>query len=243
MNRVIQKGSILFVLFILWSAPLPGRELSGFVLPLKEVVVSAATENTVRSIQVELGDTVAEGDLLAELDDRIHVLQTRRFKRVLEMSEATYRSTSQLGEENIISREEALKAEIERDLAHNQLEVSKVELSRQKIVSPLDGIVVEVLKDAGEMVKRAEEMFVIVNIDQVFLQVFMTAEEAYAMEPGDRVTVSFPEIPSQKEFTGNVYYIDPRIDANSGMLRTRVLIENPDHAIRSGMRGFLKLQE
>ena len=51
----------------------------------------------------------------------------------------------------------------------------------------------------------------------------------------------FPVMPSKKTFQGEVYFIDPRIDATSGLLRTRILIQNPDHEIRAGMRGKVVL--
>ena len=228
---------ILSFVFLFSFKAVHAREVVGMVLPFKEVVVSASTENTVQVMRVELGDTVKKNDLLAQLDSRVHELQVKRYEKVLVMSNSTYQSTSQLVKDDIISREEALKAEIELDLAKNQLEVATVELSKQKVVSPLDGTVVEVHKDEGETVKKAEEMFVIINIDKVFLQLFLSADDVYSLKTGQQVDVHFPIMPSKNKFKGEVYFIDPRIDATSGLLRTRILIENPNHFIRAGMRG------
>ena len=216
---------------------LMGGEAIGIILPFKEVIVSASTENTVQNLEVEIGSEVKKGAVLARLDSRIHDLQVKRFERVLTLSTTTYESTSQLVKDDIISKEEALKAEIERDLAQTQLEVAKVELSLQTITAPMDGIIVEALKEEGETVKKAEEMFVLINIDQVFLQLFLSAEEAYSIKKDQVVDIHFPVMPGKNTYKGKVYFIDPRIDATSGLLRTRILIENPDHEIRAGMRG------
>ena len=239
------KSSVVILSFayLLSLSAVHSREVVGMVLPFKEVVVSAATENTVQVMSVEIGDTVKEGDVLAQLDSRIHELQVKRYEKVLLMSNSTYQSTSQLVKDDIISREEALKAEIERDLAKNQLEVANVELSKQKVLSPLDGTVVEILKDEGETVKKAEDLFVIINIDKVFLQLFLSAGDVYSIKQGQEVDVHFPIMPSKKKFKGQVYFIDPRIDATSGLLRTRILIPNPTHEIRAGMRGLVTLPE
>lgn len=231
----------LAIALLLSTQPLHAREVFGMVLPFKEVIISASTENTVEKLTVELGDAVKKGDVLAKLDSRIHELQVQRYEKVLVMSNATYSSTSQLVKDDIISREEALKAEIERDLAKTQLEVANYELSQQQVLSPLDGVVVEALKDEGETVKKAEEMFVVINIDKVYLQLFLSADDAYSIKKGQMLDVHFPVMPSKKTFQGEVYFIDPRIDATSGLLRTRILIQNPDHEIRAGMRGKVVL--
>ena len=232
---------LLLATLALSTYPIHAKDAVGMVLPFKEVIVSASTENTVQQVAVELGDPIKKGDLLAKLDSRIHELQVKRFQRVLVLSESAYKSSSQLVQDDIISREEALKAEVERDLALTQLDVAKVELDQQQVLSPLDGLVVEVLKEEGETVKKAEEMFVVINIDQVFLQLYLSAEDAYTLQKGQEVQVRFPVMPGNPPFPGQVYFIDPRIDATSGLLRTRILLENPGHKIRAGMRGHVTL--
>ena len=63
------------------------------------------------------------------------------------------------------------------------------------------------------------------------------------MSVGKQLEIRFPDMTEKPVATGEVYYIDPRIDANSGMLRARILIENPNHSIKAGARGFLSLSE
>jgi membrane fusion protein (multidrug efflux system) len=239
--KTFLKAIFLFLLLSVTSAT--GKEVLGIVLPFKEVVVSASTENTVQKLEVEIGSEVKKGDILARLDSRIHELQVKRFERVLTLSNTTYQSTSQLVKDDIISKEEALKAEIERDLAQTQLEVAKVELSQQTIHSPMNGIIVEALKEEGEMVKKTEEMFVLINIDKVYLQLFLPAEVAYSIQKDQELEIHFPVMPEKKNFKGKVYFIDPRIDATSGLLRTRILLDNPNHEIKAGMRGKVILPE
>ena len=47
----------------------------------------------------------------------------------------------------------------------------------------------------------------------------------------------FPVI-GNAEFTGKIAFIDPRIEKTTGnSFRIKVLVENPDHLIKAGMRG------
>ena len=54
-----------------------------------------------------------------------------------------------------------------------------------------------------------------------------------------RGALHFPALPDNSEnFTAVVSFVDPRIDAASGLFRVKLLLDNPDHEIKAGMRGF-----
>ena len=42
---------------------------------------------------------------------------------------------------------------------------------------------------------------------------------------------------SEKKFDGKVVFVSPMLDAGSVSFRVKVLIDNPGHAIKPGMRG------
>jgi multidrug efflux pump subunit AcrA (membrane-fusion protein) len=84
-----------------------------------------------------------------------------------------------------------------------------------------------------------------VNIDQVFVQFYLDPKFMQTLQLEQPVTVRFPVV-ANAAFTGKISFIDPRIDAGSGLFRIKVLIDNPDHQIKAGMRGvadFAKLQK
>jgi len=53
---------------------------------------------------------------------------------------------------------------------------------------------------------------------------------------GDELDVAFPEMTPAVERKAKINFIDPEVDARSGMFRVRLLMDNSDQAVRPGMK-------
>jgi membrane fusion protein (multidrug efflux system) len=135
------------------------------------------------------------------------------------------------------SKEIMLKTQTEWQRASIQLELSQVQLRERTVLSPLNGIVVKKYKEPGESVDRGEKLLDIVNIDQVYVQFYLDPKLMLVLKVEQPVTVRIPVL-NDAQFTGKINFIDPRIDASSGLFRIKVLIENPDRKIKAGMRAL-----
>ena len=229
------RGILLF--FALAGTQLTsGQVFEGLVVPDKDVIISSRTEDVLVSREVKAGDNVREGQLLARLDSRIPRLEVARWEKQLELLESAYESARNLGRDNIVSREETLKAQIERDLAKIRLDMAQAELDDTELRSPIDGTVVEILKEPGEMIRRGEEVFRIVSTDIVFVQLYIQADTAAQLKEGMSIPVQFPSSEKLTGVEGMVDFIDPTIDPNSGFQKIRIKVKNPDNQIRSGQR-------
>jgi multidrug efflux pump subunit AcrA (membrane-fusion protein) len=82
-----------------------------------------------------------------------------------------------------------------------------------------------------------EKLIDLVNIDDVYVQFFLDQKFMEIVKQDQSVKVRFPLL-GNTEFTGKVTFIDPRIEAQTGTtFRVKVLINNPGHRIKAGMRG------
>ena len=55
---------------------------------------------------------------------------------------------------------------------------------------------------------------------------------------GDKIPVHFPASRGgAKQYEAAVAFIDARIDAASGLFRVKLLLDNPNHDIKAGMRA------
>lgn len=215
-------------------------EVEGVLLPFKEVAVSAAVQGILASVNVKEGDAVAADSLLASLIDRVEAAEVQRFAKVLEQKEFAAEGTSNLYRDKVVSEGEAIEKRIDRDIAKLQHDVAKEQLERRKIRAPIDGIVVEKMKDAGEAVDINEVVFQLIDISRVYLQVFVESTQALKLTHGQAVTVRFAEY-GDIQRPGTIDFIDPRIDGASGLVRVKVLIDNPDQKLIAGMRGSVAL--
>ncbi|MGB8168848.1 MAG: efflux RND transporter periplasmic adaptor subunit [Chthoniobacteraceae bacterium] len=219
-------------------------DTQGLVMPFLQVSVSSPVlQEVISHVLVKEGDVVKEGQILIELRKEKEELEVRQAEQVVQQRKFTAEGAQKLLNEKIGSKEVALEKQTELELAKIQLAAAEVRLKEKSIRSPLDGIVVKKYKEAGEAVDRVEKLLDVVNIDQVYVQFYLEPKLLQSMKQDMEVPVRFPGtgIP---DFTGKISFIDPRIDAGSGLFRVKVLIDNKDHQIKAGMRGgvdFAKL--
>ena len=83
---------------------------------------------------------------------------------------------------------------------------------------------------------RKEDMQFVEITDQMWAQFYLEPTDFAAIEKEQPATVCIPAL-DNAQFVGKVGFIDPRIDVVSGCYRIKVLLDNPDHKIKTGMRA------
>ena len=214
-----------------------GRSFDGLVLPFKNVVVSSPVQTTIVSILVKEGDHVAAGQTLAQLYARLEELDMLRAKADLEKKEFDAKSSKSLFADKIISEDEAIKNRSEMEGSRLVYQMADETVRQRTILSPISGIVVEKDREVGETVSPAEPLFRIVDISKVYVQFYIRAEELSSIHVNEPMIVRCPILDKDTTFQGIVDFIDPRVDAASGLIRVKVIVQNPDGVIRAGIRA------
>lgn len=229
---------LLSLLCAAWGAVASAQEIQGLVLPLKQVsVASPVLQEVVDGVLVEEGDTVKQGQIVVQLRAEKESLEVELGKKIVEQREFTAKGAEALAKDKMMSREAVLEKRTELDLARIKLATATVLLTEKTIRSPLNGVVVKKYKEAGESVDRAEKLLDIIDLSQVYVQFFLDPKFMTVIKIEQPVIVRFP-VPGSAELEGKVSFVDPRIDATSGLFRVKVLVDNPKGAIKPGMRGL-----
>lgn len=218
--------------------PAQADEVQGVVQAVKQVSVSSPVlQEVIRDVMVKEGDTVKEGQPIVQLENAKEELAVQEGERLVENAQFVAKGMQALADDKMGSKEQALKAQTELQLAKIRLAAAQVALKEKTVRAPLNGIVVKKHKEAGESVDRAEKLIDIVNIDQVYVQFYVNPKLLPDLKEGNEVTVRFAE-PINAKFPSKIDFIAPNIDASSGLLRVKVLIENPEHVIKAGLKGI-----
>jgi RND family efflux transporter MFP subunit len=215
----------------------------GLVLPFKEVVVSSPVQSTIESILVKEGDRVQVGQLLAQLNAKVEKLDMDRAKAAVEKKEFDFKSSKNLYNDKIVSEDEALKNKLELEQARLDFEIATEVYKMRTLTAPVSGVVVEKLKEAGEAVTASQPVFRVVDISQVYVQFYIRAEDLPVVKVGDSMRVRCPVLDAQKVYVGKVDFVDPRVDAASGLMRVKVLLANPTGEIKAGVRAEVALDK
>lgn len=229
------------VLFWTVAGSLSARDFDGLVLPFREVTVASLVEARIASLQVREGDRVNADTVLVDLYAGMERLEAKRAGAAVEKREFEYQSSKNLFEENVISEDEALQSRIELDLAKLTLAMAEERVALRQLSSPISGVVVERLREPGEMVRPAEPILEVVDLSQVYVQFYIRAEDLAEVTVGREARVVFPGLGLMEPRLAPIEFIDPRVDAASGLLRARILLDNPDGAIKAGVRARVSL--
>jgi RND family efflux transporter MFP subunit len=214
-----------------------GEEVQGIVIPVEEVSVASPVEDIVREVVVEEGDVVKKDQVLARLDDAKEKLEVALYEKQIELRTFAAAGMETLRKEKMVSEEAAMERRTELDITRIQHGIAQERLKDKTVLAPLDGIVVKRYKRSGEAVERVEKMFDIVNIDRVYVQFYLDPKHMVRLREGEKIGVKFPMLDGGRQFDATIAFVDPRIDAASGLFRVKLVVDNPGHALKAGMRG------
>lgn len=237
------------------------------IVPSAIVGVSTAVPGVLESVTVERSERVEKGQLLAALESDVELVE-RDLARVRASTEAavklrevsltfdkrSLKRVKSLHRERVISADERDKAEREAELAgwrlqdakdllrQRELELRRSEqvLTRRKVHSPIDGIVVQRLHHPGEYVED-EPVLRIARLDPLYIEAIVPMTEFGSIKPGMRANVVSEMNPDLK-FSAEVTVVDGMGDAASGTFGIRLSLPNPDYTIPAGVKCQLRLE-
>lgn len=123
-----------------------------------------------------------------------------------------------------------------------ELAIADLAIQRREIRAPSPGLVVEVLRVAGEWVEPGETVVRILNTQRVHAEAMVAAQEVGADVAGRRVNVVVArEGQPPLRFEGTVNFVDPQINVVSGECRISAEIENPERRLRPGQRASMTI--
>ena len=241
MSIPISRSWLSAILVLSLTTALHAVPIPGLILPLHDVEVGTAATGIVAEVLVKEGDTVEKGQPLVRLNDEVEKLELERSSKVLEKAKFDHEAAEKLLAEKIGTREDALKKRIEHDLATLQQKAAQVRLDQRTIRAPIQGIVVKRDKEPGEAVLLNETVAQIVHIRQVYAQFYLEPAQAEKLKAGESMTITIPSLAEPRQLTAKLDFIDPRMDAESGLYRIKLLVENDGLRVKAGMRAELVL--
>jgi len=181
----------------------------------------------IRKINVEVGDYVSRGQVLAEMDR----LQLDQLALQIQNDEIEYQRLKSLYEEGGVSQSDFETAELSyklRKTNYKNLEENTI------LRSPVTGFVTARNFDAGDMFGMSAPLFTVQQVVPVKLHVGISETEYARVKKGDQVTLTVDALPG-RSFTGKVGRLFPTIDPLTHTFKAEVVVPNADKALRPGM--------
>ena len=181
----------------------------------------------ISKINVEIGDFVTKGQVLAEMD-KTSLLQAQL---QLQNQEVELQRLKALYETGGISKSDFDAVELAYNVAKTQVE----NLEENTVLrSPVNGVVTARNYDAGDMYAMASPIYTVEQIKPVKLLVAISESEYSKVKKGDSVTITADAVPD-KTFYGKVGKIYPTIDPTTRTFTAEVVVDNNYSTLRPGM--------
>lgn len=189
--------------------------------------IAAQTTGRIRSLNVEIGDFVSAGQVLAEMDRaQLEQAELKLRNDGIELE----RVKALLGEGGISQSDyDAL------ELAFNVSRTSYDNLLENTVLrAPVSGVITARNYDSGDMYAMSSPIYTVQQITPVKLLVAVSETDYTRVRKGDDVSLTVDAIPG-RVFTGSVVRLYPVIDPASHTFNVEVQVKNTDRALRPGM--------
>ena len=189
--------------------------------------IAPQTAGRITKINVEIGDFVKEGQVLAEID-KAQLLQAQL---QLQNQEVELQRLKSLYEEGGLSQSDYDAMQLQYNVLKTQVDNL---IENTTLRSPINGVVSARNYDVGDMYAMSMPIFTVEQIVPVKLLIGVSETDYSKVKKGDSVTVTADAIPD-KTFYGKVNRIYPTVDPATRTFTVEVKIDNSYRTLRPGM--------
>ncbi len=203
---------------------------------------------TVTRVEVEVGDYVKKGDLLAVIrSSEVADFEKQQKDAVcrLALSERNLEAVRDMLDSGTVSERDLLQAE--QDAANAKAEVKRLREvydiyrigsnSTYNIVSPVSGFVVSknISRDMLIRSDREEELFTVSGLDDVWVMADVYEGDISKIREGAGVRIATLAYGKDKEFVGAIDKVYNQLDSESKTMKVRIKLSNKDYMLKPGM--------
>jgi len=266
-HRSARRRNIPLAIFVLpgfcalsaWAQPDLSR-FEGIAYPSKQVVLNAPVDGKLSAIFFEEGDSIQEGELVAQMDDaeqRVVVESARlqnesqaevnRAKFALDEAVILVERATETFQGGAASEWEVRRAQLQRDQADADLQIAKdrqklaaanlkleeARLNRLRLLAPFDGEVIERSAEPGATLTQTDPVLAVAALDSLEAHINLPASIFDRLKIG-RVYQLGAGDPINATLPGRLKHIYRIIDTASETVRCVFTIDNPDVKLIAG---------
>jgi membrane fusion protein (multidrug efflux system) len=205
-----------------------------------EVKVLAEVEGRVTRVLVAEGEWVSKGQLLSVLDrgDAEIALEKARVRE--QNAVAVHQRGLDLAAEELISREDLDKREMDARLTRQERAEAEWNLAKTEVRAPIAGRVSLRSVQPGQHLRPGDELFQITDFDPLIAYVYLPEKDVLVLAPGRQVDLALDAAPNVA-FHGRVRQISPVVDPATGTVKVTIEAVRPPAQVRPGSFVTVKI--
>ena len=234
-------------------------EAIGTIEPVRTVEVKSKASGEILALLADVGETVAPGEMLAEIDPRdvrnrydqakadLDVAQARG-----DIAQAQLGRSQQLLEAGVITQREHESARLENANAQAALvkavtnfELAELQLNDVQIRAPMAGTIIQknievgtVIQSASQNVSGGSTLFTMANLGEMQVRTLIDETDVGQLEAGMPVEIMVEAYPD-RSFRGTLQKVEPQavVEQNVTMFPVIVSLDNSSGLLRPGMNA------
>jgi RND family efflux transporter MFP subunit len=209
----------------------------GRVEPDRTYVLAFKTPGVVSVLNVQEGDTVRKGQVLAELDPRDVNAQLRSAQEAADKAERELARIRQLHTRGFASDAELQDAQAQAKSTGAVAQAARSDRTYASIVAPSGGIVLKRNVEANSVVAAGAPVMTLSDMSEAFvLAAGLADRDALRVALGDTAEVTFDAFPGQV-FSAAISEIGADADDRTGTFRIKLRISDTNALLKSGLVG------
>lgn len=200
----------------------------------ESVIVRPELAGRIVQINFTEGQKVKKGQLLVQLDATVPRAELVQMQAALSLAKANYERAQELHKRSAGTERALDEARWKLRNDEAAVKLSEARLEKYALMAPFDGVIGLRKVSIGDFVNAGADL---VNLEQIDpLKVDFRVPEVFlaSLKVGQRIAVTVDAMPG-REFAGEVYAIDPLVDASGRAVVIRARIANPEDALRPGL--------
>ena len=203
----------------------------------------ARSEDDIEVRYAEAACRVAQSEYSAAEDANRRVNNTVPLSEVRRLQLTQHRAYLQIDR----SKMEREVARLNTEVSQAAVDSANASIERRSVVSPIDGLLLTILKKPGEWVQAGEPVARVARMDRLRVEGFLSASQYNPSEiAGQPVTVSFELARGRKvSLPGRVTFVSPQVQAGNRH-RVRAEVANAQEKgqwlLRPGMSASMAVQ-
>lgn len=198
------------------------------------IEVVSEVNGIVQALPFGEGQTIRQGDLIAQIEASEIVAQAERAEAQRDRAASDYERAKRLFDTNAISQQELDDANTALRVAEADYALSKARLEKTRIRAPFTGLAGRRRLSVGAYVSSGDLITELAGVSR--MRVTFSAPERFvgSLKRGIPVTITTPAYPGET-FEGKLTVVDPIVDPTTRTVQLVAHVPNPKGRLRPGM--------
>ena len=210
------------------------------VEPFQDLWVKAEVRGQVVKILAAEGQTIQEGQILIQLDDRDYRTRLARIEASYKLTKLDYDRIAALARKKVVAAAKLDEIEAQLKDVTARLSEAQLALSRTKITAPIDGRVNEIKAKLGNFIDVGNLVAQILQFDKVKVTVGVPESDVAAIFDLEEAEVIIEAL-EKRRVKGKKVFLSRQPRTLARLYDLELMVPNPDGRILPGMFARVKL--